>query len=61
MLRKMCKVCAPKGSVNYECRNLTGEVTAVEKIDSLFPKVIKTVTCTECGRQWTFSRIRYKS
>ena len=29
MLRKMCKNCAPKGSVNYENWKLTGEVTDV--------------------------------
>lgn len=60
MLRKMCKKCAPKGSANYANRKLTGEVTNVWKCgDCTFPKIIKLVTCTECGRQWTFSRTRY--
>ncbi len=60
MLRKMCKYCAPKGSVNYEERKLTGKVTDVEKIDALFPTIRKTVTCTNCGHRWTFSHTRYR-
>lgn len=60
MLRKMCKNCAPKGSVNYENRKLTGEVTAVRRSEaSVFNKLVKTVTCKECGRQWRFVRTRY--
>lgn len=66
MLRKMCKKCAPKGSVNYEVRKLTGEVTDVEiyhPISLYAPhpvrRIIKTVTCTECGHSWTFSRTHY--
>lgn len=66
MLRKMCKKCAPKGSINYKDRKLTGEVTDVDIYHPipLYPphpvrRFIKTVTCTECGHQWIFSRTRH--
>ena len=61
MLRKMCKVCAPKGSVNYEDRKLTGEVTGIKLCGSpvVFSKYVQIITCKECGHQWKFSRSCY--
>lgn len=60
MLRKMCKCCAPKGSENYLERKLTGEVTEERRTnDIVFPRIIKIVTCKECGHKWQFSRCRY--
>lgn len=56
----MRKFCAPKGSENYLGRKLTGEVTSVRRNgDLVFPRIIKTVTCKECGHEWEFSRRRY--
>lgn len=60
MLRKMCKVCAPKGSKNYKDRKLTGEVTDIKLCGfPVFSKYVKIITCKECGHQWKFSRSCY--
>lgn len=60
MLRKMCKCCVRREPEKYYIgRILTGEVTKVTKkqVEHCFIKVTKTVTCTECGNEWQFSRL----
>lgn len=55
MLRRMCKKCAKYNWEYYFQRELSGEVVNIKKTTST---ITKTLQCSNCGHQWSYSRKR---